>query len=174
MRGWLNEWGCGSRVIRRTLLHFVMRVMAGHNNCLVTNCKQRARLVTTAVLSRSGHNTYIVAKPPTNTQTFASFVQAELDAMRTQLAERTAAAETAQGEAAAATTALARLKQTHNAFKEEHADMRARCDAAVVTAAAATAASTELTTLRSKHEERAAEMTALQTKVTECVTRGCL
>ena len=89
--------------------------------------------------------------------------------MRVQLSERTAAAEKAQAEAATATTALARLKQTHTAFKEEHADMRARCDEAVATAKAATAASTELTALRAKHEERGAEMEALQAKLAEYV-----
>ena len=156
--------GTGARV------WFVVGKKGGQTPRILVHPSRKNHLL--AVLSLPGHNNCILSYRATVPHRNV-ILQAELDAARTQLAERSAAAEAAQTEAATATTALARLKQTHTAFKEEHADMKVRCEAAVVTAAAATADAAELVALRAKHEDRAVEMAALQSKLEECVTRSC-
>lgn len=97
----------------------------------------------------------------------ADGLHTEVASLKTKLAARVSEAERATRDAEQAKEKLETLRQTHNAFKEEHADMRVRCEAAATGAAEAKEAAEELASLRSAHESKSTELKGLQESLQE-------
>jgi DNA repair exonuclease SbcCD ATPase subunit len=92
----------------------------------------------------------------------ADGVHAEMTGLKAKLTVQTRELEETTRTATEAKEKFETLRQTHTAFKEEHADMRARCDAAAAGAAEAKAAAEELVSLRAAHEGTSSKTTVLQ------------